>query len=153
MLSIPDMALLGVAALMFFGPDQLPRVARKAGSVMREIQNTSQSFIREMERAADVHDVPAPSAPTPPSAGYAAEPEAADPYPYTPHTPHATPVADPYADAPPPSVSHGVDPYAEVASVEPPVGEKLADPRPALGWAAVSAAAEPAPQADHPTHV
>jgi sec-independent protein translocase protein TatA len=56
MLSIPDMALLGAAALLLFGPEQLPRVARKAGGFMREIQNTSQSFIREMERAADLQD-------------------------------------------------------------------------------------------------
>ena len=53
MLSIPDMALLGAAALMFFGPEQLPKVARKAGLLIRDVQNTSQSFIREMERAAD----------------------------------------------------------------------------------------------------
>jgi sec-independent protein translocase protein TatA len=53
MLSIPDMALLGAAALMFFGPEQLPKVARKVGLLVREVQNTSQSFIREMERAAD----------------------------------------------------------------------------------------------------
>jgi sec-independent protein translocase protein TatA len=53
MLSIPDMALLGAAALMFFGPEQLPKVARKVGLFVREVQNTSQSFIREMERAAD----------------------------------------------------------------------------------------------------
>jgi sec-independent protein translocase protein TatA len=53
MLSIPDMALLGAAALMFFGPEQLPKVARKVGLMVREVQNTSQSFIREMEMAAD----------------------------------------------------------------------------------------------------
>jgi len=53
MLSIPDMALLGAAALMFFGPEQLPKVARKVGLLVRDVQNTSQSFIREMERAAD----------------------------------------------------------------------------------------------------
>ena len=53
MLSIPDMAILGAAALIFFGPDQLPRVARKAGQMVREVQMTSQSFVREMERAAD----------------------------------------------------------------------------------------------------
>jgi sec-independent protein translocase protein TatA len=57
MLSIPDMALLGAAALMFFGPDQLPKVAKKFGSFMRDVQNTSQQFIREMERAAE-HPVP-----------------------------------------------------------------------------------------------
>ncbi|HEV8022457.1 MAG TPA: twin-arginine translocase TatA/TatE family subunit [Candidatus Lustribacter sp.] len=55
MLSIPDMALLGAAALMFFGPEQLPKVARKVGTLVRDVQNTSQSFIREMERAADDH--------------------------------------------------------------------------------------------------
>jgi sec-independent protein translocase protein TatA len=56
MLSIPDMALLGAAALMFFGPEQLPKVARKVGLLVRDVQNTSQSFIREMERAADDHN-------------------------------------------------------------------------------------------------
>ena len=53
MLSPPDIAVIGALALIFFGPDQLPKVARKAGQVMRDVQNTSQSFIREMEKAAD----------------------------------------------------------------------------------------------------
>jgi len=53
LLSPADMLILGAAALLFFGPDQLPKVARRAGHVMRDIQSTSQSFIREMERAAD----------------------------------------------------------------------------------------------------
>jgi len=53
MLSIPDMAIIGALALIVFGPEQLPKVARKAGQVIRDVQNTSQSFIREMERAAD----------------------------------------------------------------------------------------------------
>lgn len=56
MLSIPDMAMLGAAALIFFGPEQLPKVARKVGMVVREVQNTSQSFIREMEAAAERPD-------------------------------------------------------------------------------------------------
>jgi len=47
------MLIIGAAALLFFGPDQLPKVAKRAGQVVREVQNTSQSFIREMERAAD----------------------------------------------------------------------------------------------------
>jgi len=53
LLSPADMLLIGAAALIFFGPDQLPKVAKRAGQVVREVQNTSQSFIREMERAAD----------------------------------------------------------------------------------------------------
>jgi len=53
LLSPPDLIVIGAAALLFFGPDQLPKVARRAGQVIREVQNTSQSFIREIERAAD----------------------------------------------------------------------------------------------------
>ncbi len=56
MLSVPDMAVIGALALIFFGPEQLPRVARQFGRVVRDVQNTSQSFIREMERAADELD-------------------------------------------------------------------------------------------------
>lgn len=56
MISVPDMAIIGALALMLFGPEQLPKVARKVGHVMRDVQNTSQSFIREMERAADDFD-------------------------------------------------------------------------------------------------
>jgi sec-independent protein translocase protein TatA len=90
MLSIPDMALLGAAALMFFGPEQLPKVARKVGLLVRDVQNTSQSFIREMERAGDDTYNPDISRahlledPVPPVAPY--EPPIHDPY-----------VAEPYA--------------------------------------------------------
>ncbi|GAC1305874.1 MAG: hypothetical protein NVSMB19_17630 [Vulcanimicrobiaceae bacterium] len=56
MLSPADMVIIGAAALIFFGPDQLPKVARRAGQAIRDVQNTSQSFIREMERAADASD-------------------------------------------------------------------------------------------------
>lgn len=56
MFSIPDMGILGALALILFGPEKLPGMMRKAGKVMREVQNTSQSFVREMERAADLHE-------------------------------------------------------------------------------------------------
>jgi len=65
MLSVTEIAILGVGALMLFGPDRLPGIMRKAGRVMRDVQNTSQSFIREMERAADEHEPPAPRPPEP----------------------------------------------------------------------------------------
>ena len=48
--------VVSVLALLLFGPDQLPKVMRQAGRVMREVQNTSHSFIAEMERAADVSE-------------------------------------------------------------------------------------------------
>lgn len=58
MLSASDIAILGAVALLVFGPEQLPKVARKFGSVMRDVQNTSSQFIREMERAADEPERP-----------------------------------------------------------------------------------------------
>ncbi len=105
MLSIPDMALLGAAALLLFGPEQLPRVARRAGNVMREIQNTSSSFIRELERAADIQDAPHPPHPSV----------------YEPVTPYEPPAPDPAA----------YDVLHDAVHPEP-VGEKLAEPREAL---------------------
>lgn len=47
-----DMAAIFVIALLLFGPDQLPKVARQLGDVMRHMQNTTQSFMLEMDRAA-----------------------------------------------------------------------------------------------------
>jgi sec-independent protein translocase protein TatB len=63
MFSVPDVMVVSVLALLLFGPDQLPKIMRQAGRVMREVQNTSHSFIAEMERAADVneHKSPLPS--------------------------------------------------------------------------------------------
>lgn len=64
-MSLPDMAILSVLALLVFGEQKLPGIMRQAGRIMREVQNTSQSFIREMERAADVSE-PRPDLATPP---------------------------------------------------------------------------------------
>ncbi|MDQ2992162.1 MAG: twin-arginine translocase TatA/TatE family subunit [Candidatus Eremiobacteraeota bacterium] len=54
MFSVPDIAVIGVLALLLFGPDKLPGLMRQAGKFMRDVQNTSHSFVSEMERAADV---------------------------------------------------------------------------------------------------
>lgn len=70
MLSIPDMALLGVLALLVFGEERLPGIMRQAGRVMREVQNASQGFIQEMERAADVRDIAKRPPAAPPEAPY-----------------------------------------------------------------------------------
>jgi Sec-independent protein translocase protein TatA len=64
-LSLPDLAILSVLALLVFGEQKLPGIMRQAGRIMREVQNTSQSFIREMERAADIEE---PVRPAPPPA-------------------------------------------------------------------------------------
>jgi Sec-independent protein translocase protein TatA len=52
-----------VVGLLLFGPEGLPQMARKAGRVFREVQNTSQAFLREMERAAELPSVPDAPAP------------------------------------------------------------------------------------------
>jgi sec-independent protein translocase protein TatA len=76
MFSLPDIAVISVLALLLFGPDRLPSMMRQAGRFMREVQNTSASFVSEMERAADVEEKipyvapepePAAAAETPPS--------------------------------------------------------------------------------------
>ena len=56
MFSVPDIMVVSVLALLLFGPDQLPKMMRQAGRLMREVQSTSQAFVAEMERAADVND-------------------------------------------------------------------------------------------------
>ena len=85
MFSVPDIAVASILALLLFGPDQLPKMMRQFGRVMREVQNTSHSFIAEMERAADAADLAAPSPVVPP----AASPPAAAPGPVTPPEPRA----------------------------------------------------------------
>jgi sec-independent protein translocase protein TatA len=159
MLSIPDMALLGAAALLLFGPEQLPRVARKAGNVMREIQNTSQSFIRELERAADLQDAAAapPPAPAYDPVPYDAAAYDGKPYDHTSYdeTPYEM---KPFDDAPTQAM-HAVQ--APGTPPEPPavddVSERLAEPRPALDLippdATPSRPAQAAPQGDHPAHL
>ncbi len=152
MLSIPDMAILGAAALLFFGPEQLPRVARKAGNVMREIQNTSQSFIREMERAADAQDLATAKAEPPPY-----EPAAYDPIPYggpgddagtgAPESPPYD--VEPYVADRPRAESRNGAPHAG-ASYEPPAPDPEA---PVRRSAPPSAAAQTPPEADHPPHL
>lgn len=70
--SVPDIMVISVLALLLFGPDQLPKMMRQAGRVMRDVQNTSHSFIAEMERAADASDnqTPPPMPPPPPSTAH-----------------------------------------------------------------------------------
>ena len=72
-----DMAAIFVVALLLFGPEQLPKVARQVGEVMRHMQNTTQSFMLEMDRAAREHDV-APAAVAPPAEDPATDLPSAD---------------------------------------------------------------------------
>jgi hypothetical protein len=156
-------------------------VARKAGGFMREIQNTSQSFIREMERAADLQDEAAVKPYEPPP--YEPVPYDAAAYDGKPYDDAAT-ETDPYGTLTGETLPYDDAPTVAMPAVrayEPPapdperpdtVSEKLAEPRPALGWdtaeplrsdaaepvrsdgePAHSEAAKPAPEGDHATHL
>jgi len=57
MLSPSDTAIVFVLALLLFGPDQLPKLARQLGEAMRHVQNTTHTFMQEMERAAEPSDL------------------------------------------------------------------------------------------------
>lgn len=63
MLSPSDTAIVFLLALLLFGPDQLPRIARQLGEAMRHIQTTTHTFMNEMERAARAHEIPPPPLP------------------------------------------------------------------------------------------
>lgn len=115
MLSPADMLIIGAVALIAFGPDQLPKVARKAGQVMRDVQNTSQGFIREMERAGEDLDVASTSSATPSSMyGSLAEPTPA----YEPFPSHESEHEPITAHEPAGNAAHPFAPYAPRPVVE-----------------------------------
>jgi sec-independent protein translocase protein TatB len=60
MLSPSDTAIVFLLALLLFGPEQLPKLARQLGEAMRHIQNTTHAFMQEMERAGDAADASSP---------------------------------------------------------------------------------------------
>jgi TatA/E family protein of Tat protein translocase len=97
MFSVPDILVVSVLALLLFGPDRLPKLMRQAGRFMREVQNTSQGFVSEMERAADLADNPVPPA-----------------TPYQPYKPAEAPADEP--------VTHEHEASTESAPPEEPAG-------------------------------
>src|SRR5215472_2324491 len=90
MLSPSDTAIVFLLALLLFGPEQLPRIARQLGEAMRHIQTTTHTFMNEMERAARVDESPATHVDTPPLPGEMPEaPQLDDAERSAPHPPPA----------------------------------------------------------------
>ena len=48
-----EIALLGMAALVFFGPKKLPQLMRQAGKIMREVRKASFEFQNSLQREMD----------------------------------------------------------------------------------------------------
>jgi Sec-independent protein translocase protein TatA len=141
LISPADIAILGAVALMLFGPEQLPRVARRVGNVVREMQNTSHSFIREMERAADLSEERSRAAAAPAPAAEPAFPLPGEYQPLPEHhagLPNAVGLGVPFPDGPElradpvPELHAGPLPEPRVSATEAPEGPQSAlEPGPA----------------------
>jgi len=89
MLSIPHIIVIFIVALVVFGPEKLPELARNLGKVMAEfrrhtsdLRSTFEGHLRDLEREADVRKIGGPqpvrSVP-PPAAQQSTAPESAAP--------------------------------------------------------------------------
>jgi TatA/E family protein of Tat protein translocase len=89
MLSIPHLIVIFIVALVVFGPEKLPELARNLGKIMgevrratNEVRGTFEEHMRDLEREAQARQHPNPepaqpsgSAPPAPSTPVPAEPE------------------------------------------------------------------------------
>jgi len=88
MLSIPHLIIIFVVALVIFGPEKLPELARNLGKLMAEFRRTTtdlrgtfESHMRDLEREASDRriDTPRPPAAAPTSAATAPAPSTGEP--------------------------------------------------------------------------
>ncbi len=127
MLSIPHLIIIFVVALVVFGPEKLPELARNLGKVMAEfrratgdLRSTFEGHLKDLEREADQRRI---------GANMASSPSAA-PAPI----PDPTAAAGTVATLPPHfgvSADESVGTISEPATVEPAVDQ--AQPRPSDG--------------------
>src|SRR5215469_6043945 len=88
MFSVPHLIIIFVVALVVFGPEKLPELARTFGKVMGEfrratgdLRSTFEDHMRDLEREADVRKIaaPKPAAPPPPTSAVTTTPSAPQP--------------------------------------------------------------------------
>jgi TatA/E family protein of Tat protein translocase len=99
MLSIPHLIIIFIVALVVFGPEKLPELARTLGKVMAEfrrhttdLRSSFEGHLRDLEREAEARRIAPPTAPA------AAAPAQGDPAP-APASPGTVPSDPPYAAA------------------------------------------------------
>lgn len=85
MLSIPHLIVIFIVALVIFGPEKIPELARNLGKVMAEfrratgeLRGTFETHLRDLEREADQHRIAQAAAVR------AAAPSSAEPQPISP---------------------------------------------------------------------
>jgi sec-independent protein translocase protein TatB len=98
MLSIPHLIVIFIVALVIFGPEKIPELARNLGKVMAEfrratgdLRSTFETHLRDLEREADQHRISTAAA------AKAAAPAPAELPPAAP-APGTVPANAPYAD-------------------------------------------------------
>lgn len=56
-LGFAEMLVIAVVALLVFGPDRLPELARQAGKALARFRSETSKSIEELKRAADIEDL------------------------------------------------------------------------------------------------
>lgn len=56
-LGLPEILVIAVLALLVFGPDRLPELARTAGKALAKFRSETSRSIEELKRAADIEDL------------------------------------------------------------------------------------------------
>jgi sec-independent protein translocase protein TatB len=124
MLSIPHLIVIFIVALVVFGPEKIPELARNLGKIMAEfrrvtgdLRTTFEGHLRDLEREADTRRIAAPAAApaaTLPAAAPAAapgietQPAPAAPGTVTSNPPNAAAIAGPPGDHSAPAVTDAV---------------------------------------------
>ena len=127
MLSIPHLIIIFVVALVVFGPEKLPELARNLGKVMGEfrratgdLRSTFEGHMRDLEREAEQRRIGGPGAAPTAVAG-----------PATPSAPAVTPAEGIVPTLPPKSAigtpSSAAEHPAEAATAGNPPSEPAAD--------------------------
>jgi sec-independent protein translocase protein TatB len=114
MLSIPHLIVIFIVALVVFGPEKIPELARNLGKVMAEfrrvtgdLRTTFEGHLRDLEREADTRRIAAPAAAVAPAAvaSASASPAPASAGTVTSNPPNAAAFAAAPVDIPSPGVT------------------------------------------------
>jgi len=63
-IGLQEMLVIGVLALLVFGPSKLPELGRMVGRTLREFRRASDEFRTTVETNLNFHDLDPPPAPT-----------------------------------------------------------------------------------------
>jgi TatA/E family protein of Tat protein translocase len=138
MLSVPHLIVIFIVALVVFGPEKLPELARNLGKIMAEfrrvtgdMRSTFEGHLRDIEREADQRRATTPAAAAPAVAAVPAaieQPEIASPTPAPGTVPSNPPNAAAIANVPEPErvPNPVVDPDTQRSYTQP--GDPMHDP-------------------------